>query len=110
MPQFHFTMAILWLAGGVLLLAWYYTTGDPRSTIQFFDGMPSGWIAIILGLYNLARWWGVRAARQERFLMHQMEEERRQRRRSAPRPDYDNPDPTFNFTDEPPPSDDKVTR
>lgn len=109
MSHFHFSLAVLWLAGGIVLLAWHYTTGDPRGKIEAFGGMSSGWIAIILGVYNLARWWGARAARQERFLMHQMEEERRQRRRAAAQADYDHPDPNFTFTDEPP-ADDRVTR
>jgi hypothetical protein len=98
----HLLLALIWLLGGVGLLAYQYFTGD---TVLYIRGtnVSLSWLLLGLALYNLLRWWQVRSyqiqRRQEKLL------EARWRQREMPR--YEpprEPDPNFNFTDKLPPA------
>jgi hypothetical protein len=61
-----------------------------------------GWAALLLGVYNLARWWASRAsmlAQKKEAELAQRDSPRRARRREEP---PSAPDPNFDFSDKPP--------
>jgi hypothetical protein len=96
-------LGIIWLLIGVVLLAWHAFTNDPRMRLPFAGNLSLGWLALVLAAYNFVRWWSQRALQQEQrrlqFLKAKIERSHWDERRAA----YDNPDPTFQFHDEPPP-------
>jgi hypothetical protein len=59
-----------------------------------------GWLAIVLALYNVGRWWSTRTYRRlrqaEREAQAQLDRRRREERREPAEPD-----PNFKFTDPP---------
>jgi hypothetical protein len=95
-------LGLLWLLGGVVLLAWHAFTGDPRFRLPLHN-LSGGWACLVLALYNFVRWWSQRSwqqeMRREELLRAQRERAHWEQHRAA----YDNPDPTFQFTNEPPP-------
>ncbi|HZY85879.1 MAG TPA: hypothetical protein VFE78_13675 [Gemmataceae bacterium] len=95
-------LAILWLLGGVVLVAYEQFTGDTRFHIRGTHFSVS-WLCLVLGAYNLVRWWSARAYRAERRAL-QIEEARHRaahfRPREGPPPQ---PDPNFDFTTKPEP-------
>jgi hypothetical protein len=98
-------LAILWLVLGVGLFVWPAVTGGPGWRFPLGDTSFSvGWVALALALYNLAGWFVVRAYRAEVRARQQAEARRQRFRPSQPIGD---PDPTFNFTDDPPPAENK---
>jgi hypothetical protein len=99
-------LALFWLLFAVVLVAYEQLIGETVFRIRFGGANISGaWLMLGLGLYNLARWWSVRAYRAEQRALEiaRASREREMRRRfpsELPGP----PDPNFNFTDEPPPA------
>lgn len=92
----NLALALVWLAVSAVL---YFTVdhGQPGGDIR---ALPLSGMALILGLYNLARWWSVRSMPRTYRNPDQVWQERR---RILRRPGDDRtPDPTFNFTDRPP--------
>jgi hypothetical protein len=91
-------LAVLWTVAGVAILV-----ADPPS-LRFRLGdtrFSAGWVALLLGAYNGARWWGVRSADRRRRAAEEMQRHRPPRRPPGePEPDR-NPD--FIFDDPPPP-------
>jgi hypothetical protein len=81
-------LAILWLAGGVALLAGHHSTG---------------WLMLLLSAYNLIRWWSLRSSRAEREFRLALAS--RRSRHFHDRPPERTIDPTFDFTRDPPPAD-----
>jgi hypothetical protein len=91
-------LALVWLLGGIVLLAYQYFTGDKVLYIRGTN-LSVGWLLLALALYNLLRWWQVRSYQMQRREEMLFETQRRLRTMPPPR----EPDPNFNFTDEPPP-------
>lgn len=91
-------LAGLWLVFGLGLLAlpWLSPRGNPTRIDPSL-----GWVALLLSLYNLVRWWGIRAAARRRAWL-----EAADLRRPAPERRPEAPqaaDPNFNFTEKPSP-------
>ncbi|HZU38234.1 MAG TPA: hypothetical protein VFA18_20085 [Gemmataceae bacterium] len=58
-------LAILWLGGGVALIAWQSYTGAQVGMFPIGDYKLSlGWLMLLLAGYNLIRWWAVRRDRR----------------------------------------------
>jgi hypothetical protein len=95
-------LAILWLLGGIVLIAYEQFTGDTRFQIRGTN-ISAAWLFVVLAAYNLVRWWSARSYQAERRAM-QIEEARLRashlRPREGPPPE---PDPNFDFTSKPPP-------
>lgn len=53
-------LAICWLALGAGLLAWHWVCPDKPELFLLGTNLPSGWVALLFGLYKLARWWSSR--------------------------------------------------
>jgi hypothetical protein len=69
-----------------------------------FSGMriSMGWVALLLGAYNLVRWWGARMMKAQRKQeAEQAEKAERNRPKKREEPPAA-PDPTFDFSDQPP--------
>lgn len=79
-------LAVPWLLLAVALLTWHALhPDDPRFRV-FGGGVSWGWPALLLGLYNLARWWSSRKKAPR------PDETRRPRRDEAPptvHPEFD---------------------
>jgi hypothetical protein len=90
-------LAIIWLLVGLALIGYHAATGDANGTFPLGGRRVSvGWVALALALYNVGRVWLARSFRQDAQLSRIRERPRRE-------PGSD-PDPNFNFTDDPPPS------
>jgi hypothetical protein len=94
-------LAVFWLVLGVAMLLWHASTPDALGRNILGTGLSAGWLCLLLGLYNLVRWWSIRsyAIRQRQF----REEANALRRREGPSRPVQEPDPNFNFTDPPTP-------
>ncbi len=93
-------LTVVWLVVGVGILAWQAATGTQAMMIPFggvsFSG---GWVALVLALYNLARWYSRRSYRAaQRQAAEEAEARRRERRAEAPH----EPNPNLDFSDRPP--------
>jgi hypothetical protein len=93
-------LALAWLLGAVVLFAYEQFTGDMRFRIRGTD-LSAAWLLLVLGLYNLARWWSLRRARADQQALRSEQVHRRPAPFREPR--NEPPDPNFNFTDEPRP-------
>jgi hypothetical protein len=93
-------LAVVWLVGAGLLFVYEYQTGDQRLRIRGTD-LSIGWLLLVLGLYNLARWFSSRSGKASERVLEEMRTRHHQGRHSQPRAE-EPPDPNFNFTDEPP--------
>ena len=58
-------------------------------------------LALMLTLYNLARWWSIRSRKAPQEALRQAMARRRPPEEESTAPDRP-PDPNFNFTDRPP--------
>ncbi len=97
--------AVLWLAVGAWILATQATLPPESTWAKVPVGgahVSLGWLALVLGLYNAARWWAGRALRaqkeQEARLAERTGRPSRPRRPEGPPPE---PDPNFDFSDPP---------
>ena len=104
----HLIFAFFWILVGVGILLW------PNSPfVVHFGGMQfsGGWIAIVFAVYNVARWWSIRSYRETRRAAAEAEAERERRHRAEQRRDQpEQLDPNFNFTDQPPASEQEPPR
>jgi hypothetical protein len=92
----NLVFAIAWLIAAVIL----FTISDlsiPVGGTKF----SSGWVALVLALYNVARWWSVRSARRQRLAEQEALAQRAHRNRVEERREPVEPDPNFNFKDPP---------
>jgi hypothetical protein len=97
-------LAVVWLLVGAGLIVFHATTGSPALTFPIADHRVSvGWVALVLAIYNLARAWALRSYRLEEWTrrMAQLSRDRDRRWEDHRKPPSD-PDPNFNFTDDPP--------
>ncbi len=94
----NLVLALVWLILGAALLVLQSTTeGEQRRT--YFIGIL---FSLLMTAWNLLRWTLIRRARARRRAARQAETEAlaRRVRRTEPLPE---PDPTFDFTGDPPP-------
>ena len=91
-------MAVVWFVVGVGLLVVTYTVGDAALPFRVrFLPISPGWLALLLCLYNVVRWWSGPRRRRRDPLAEALEARRRMHRdRDNPPPA---PDPTFDFTE-----------
>src|SRR5262245_36150098 len=89
----HLSMAACWMILGSVLLAWHQLGGT---------GIPLGWFALAMALYNILRWWmdhsSKKAARTD---VKESQLPCRAVPAKHPRPTPAR-DPTFDFTTDPP--------
>ena len=86
----YFTIS--WLVIAAAILTWHAL--DPDTKQGRIAGVSMGWIALVMGLYSLARWWHYRSAVARRRAEREAREalERRQRQpRAAKEPEPDSP-------------------
>jgi hypothetical protein len=98
-------LGAIWLLGAAGVWIWQAQGGGERLYIDLLgQTMSVAWLMLFLAGFNLVRWYAVRAVRAERRAQRVAEEERRRRtERREPSEGGREPDPTFAFTDEPPP-------
>jgi hypothetical protein len=91
-------MALVWLFLGGCIFCWEWTHPDRPGLTIWNTGISIGWCAILLGLYNLLRWWMAWSYQKRQRAIEEAEAQRLSdlRRRSRP-PQELNPD--FDFTD-----------
>ncbi len=93
-------LAIFWFGIGAALLGSRWLFPDQQGLLPHGAGDSAGWLAVVMGVYNVARWW---LRRPNRSRPRSTVEELRQRlhsRRSSREPAGE-PDPNFIFTDDP---------
>jgi hypothetical protein len=100
-------LALLWLLGAVVVLAYEYFTGEQFLRIRGTN-LSVGWLLLVLGIYNLARWWSLRSYRAEQRAV-QTAQANRYRAAHRERHPGQPPDPNFDFTDRPPPRNPNIT-
>jgi hypothetical protein len=106
MRNLNLYLAVFWLVLGVGLVAWHWLDPETQTLrIRGTDWSP-GWLGIVLAVYNLVRWRSIRLAYQQQA-MHEEQWRRLQERERQKRREQIEPDPTFNFTDEPPPPEER---
>jgi hypothetical protein len=94
-------LAIFWLVVGIgWILYDYYGGGNGAWSIPGLGWSP-GWVCILLSVYNFLRWWSRRVSQSGYEAQYRA---RRDYLRNPPPVHREPPDPTFNFTDEPPPA------
>jgi hypothetical protein len=95
-------LAGFWLIVALVLLLPLWLA--PEQPVLVIPGtkLPIGWLALVMGAYNVIRWWMIRSQRQQQREM-QDGLARLRKRRILPREPVE-PDPNFNFTEEPPKS------
>ncbi len=99
-------LAFVWaILGGVLLYGFYFDPQSPLNITMRFTNISLGWLGLVLALYNVARWWGGRAAERDRQAI-----EAATRHRAATHHSDEPPNPAFNFTDPVPPRTDITDR
>jgi hypothetical protein len=99
MASLNLVLCIVWLAlGAGLLLYGWLNPKAPRWDL-FGTGISAGWLALVLALYNLARWWGIRSAVAQRRRAQEAEKQRRQAMARPKLPPPAEPDPNFRFTE-----------
>jgi hypothetical protein len=95
---------ILWLVAGVAILAWQYVTNTPLLYINFGFPFSSGWLALMLGAYNLVRWYSIRSYRRQRQEAEELWQRRQREHREAERAERNEvPNPEFDFSNRSPP-------
>jgi hypothetical protein len=95
-------MAFLSGVGGVALLVWQGLHPENRLLTIHGTGISVGWILLVVAVYDLVRWRSRRAmGRQSEPVAEAWRPRRRIQEREDSRPPV-TPDPTFDFTREPP--------
>jgi hypothetical protein len=104
MANIRLILAAVWLVLGIALLAGPWLSGDPAARPPFGESATTaGWVALLLALYNLVRWWSARSyARQRRAEQEAADRQAAQLRARRPAEPMPEPDPNFNFTETPP--------
>lgn len=108
-------LAVFTFLFGVGILVYEYLTGDyvlrrMKWGGSLFDGRFSvGWLFLLLSVYNMMRWWQRRSFRQTQRAARIAEMQRELRHRNEPHETPGEPDPSFDFTHEPPARDPRIT-
>jgi hypothetical protein len=104
-------LALFWLLLGVTVFVLQTFFGETRWYIPGNFRISYGWVMLLLVLFNLKRWWNMRAAQRERRrLQLELAEQRRDTRRAEGRDSPEPPNPAFNFTEPAPPQTDLTER
>jgi hypothetical protein len=92
-------LAVLWLVLSSVFFAWEWTQPNSHAPRIWGSNVSVGWIAVVLAVYNLARWWSSQsfarrsgAAEDSKW---RLEDHRKIEEAKAV-------DPNLSFTDEPP--------
>jgi hypothetical protein len=97
-------LALFWLLCAVVLFAYEQFIGQATFRIRLGDGnLSAAWLLLVLGVYNLVRWWAGRSYRAEQRALEIERANREWERRRRPTEPSTPLDPNFNFTDEPAP-------
>jgi hypothetical protein len=103
--RMHLIFALIWAIMALVLLIWPVVFPDSRPWKIYKTDFNLGWLALAFSLYTLlrglARWWTARSLQQQR--QTSQEDERRRRAERLRRRPQQAPDPTFDFTEGPPP-------
>lgn len=93
-------MAVFWVILGVPMVIYHWLHPGAAFDNILGTGISAGWLCIVLGLYNVARWWSARSYAAYR---QHLEETalRRHRREDATPPGGRELDPNFMFNDPP---------
>ena len=97
--MFRLWLAFIWLLVGIGFIVYHAVTADPRWRIGS-TGLSLGWAALVIAVYNLARWWVFRVALGDRHVVDRIRLRRAQMLAEAPPQKRGEPDPNFNFTDD----------
>jgi len=92
-------LAVIWLMVALVLFLWPWLIPGAREPTVFDSGIPLSWLALVMALYSLSRWWTTCALLRQQQAVRQ-DERRRVRARAHWQRE---PDPTFDFTEGPPP-------
>ena len=58
----HLILTFFWFLVGSLLFAWQAIYPEDNRFTIWGSQISMGWVALLLGLYNLARWWSSHSA------------------------------------------------
>ena len=90
---------IVWLIAGVAILVWQAVTNTPLLYINVGFPFSSGYLALVLGAYNLVRWYSLRSYRRQRKEAEELWQRRQREHRAAERAERDEaPNPEFDFS------------
>jgi hypothetical protein len=94
-------MAAFWFLLAAALLGWQWLHPEDGQWTIRGTNISFGWLAVILALYNIARWWSRRSANVNEGAWKTAWSERRHHSvREEPRRET-RPDPNFDFGGEP---------
>jgi hypothetical protein len=99
--QFNLFLAIFWFLLALVLFAWPWF--DPQAPMPLTirgTGISAGWIGVVLGAFNLIRWWNFRSQVASRRAIEEAERQRREETRH--RQPLVEPDARFDFGNVPP--------
>jgi len=97
----NLVMALIWFLLAAGLFAWQWLHPEEGTWTIRGTGISFGWLALILALYNLARWWSRRSSKaNDRAVQAAWSQRRRQAAREEPGVES-TPDPRFDFTEQP---------
>ena len=96
----NLVLGTLWLGAAIAGLGYELISGDSLMRIRFLN-ISSGWLLLLLAVWNFARYYSARAGRADREALRIAHEERLRNARYRERPSE--PDATFDFSDKPAP-------
>lgn len=107
MKSMNLFLAVFWLMMGAGLVLWHWLYPEVRQARLPNSDVSLGWLAILMGLYNLARWYGIRAYLHRQGILEEQRRHREELERSDRRPDVE-PDPNFDFSSPPSPPEEEA--
>src|SRR5262249_44069260 len=90
----HLVFGIFWLVVAAALFGWQALYPETRGLAVRGTNLSAGWIALVFGLYKLARWWSVRSAKWRREVEEEFRARRQSNRENVPT------EPTLDFTED----------
>src|SRR5262245_488867 len=102
--RLRLVFAALWVMIGVAICVSQAMHPDDNLGWVTLGGvrLSLGWAALLLGGYNLVRWWASRAARAQKQREAELAEKTARHRPRRPEEPPAEPDPNFDFSDRPP--------
>jgi hypothetical protein len=101
----HLFLAVIWLAGAIVVFAFQALYGENASGyIPWFRPyrVSIAWVMLVLMLYSLAYWYAQRSIRAQRQAMRDASERQLREAMRPPTEGGKEPDLNFRFTDDPP--------
>jgi membrane protein implicated in regulation of membrane protease activity len=99
----YLVMAGFWFVVGILVLVWDMLHPEARILVIRGTRISYSWVALLMSVYALVRWWSRRSFRHYRDALERAQSERDRHDHREPNSLERDPDPNFNFTAEPPP-------